>query len=98
MSMRRLVRAGAGGDNRRPLETHMSSILISRDGPVTIVTINRPARRNAVDLAAARDLFDAFIAFDADADASVAVLTGAAGAFCAGADLKALAEGESGRR
>ena len=76
----------------------MNSILISRDGPVTVVTINRRQRRNAVDAATARALFDAFLAFDADAEASVAVLTGADGAFCAGADLKALAEGESGKR
>jgi len=76
----------------------MSGILISRDGPVTIVTINRPERRNAVDAATARELFEAFQAIDADDDASVAVLTGAAGAFCAGADLKALAGGERGNR
>lgn len=76
----------------------MSSILISRDGPVTVVTIDRPERRNAVDAATARALFDSFMAFDKDAEASVAVLTGADGAFCAGADLKALAEGESGKR
>jgi enoyl-CoA hydratase len=80
------------------METHMSGILISRDGPVTIVAINRPDRRNAVDAATARELFDAFSAFDADGEASVAILTGAAGAFCAGADLKALAGGESGKR
>ena len=47
-----------------------------------------------VDLATAKALFDAFRRFDADATADVAVLTGAGGAFCAGADLKALAEGE----
>ena len=59
-----------------------------------IVTIDRPARRNAVDSVTARLLFDAFEAFDADATASVAVLTGAGGVFCAGADLKALADGD----
>lgn len=74
------------------------SIDITRDGPVAIIAINRPTRRNAVDLEAARDLFDAFRAFDADEASSVAVLTGASGAFCAGADLKALAGGESGKR
>lgn len=76
----------------------MSNILIARDGPVLIITINRSERRNAVDLATARELFDAFVAFDADASASTAVLTGAGGMFCAGADLKALAGGESGKR
>ncbi len=57
------------------------------DGPVTVVTIERPDRRNAVDLPTARALFDAFKSFDADPAADVAVLTGAGGAFCAGADL-----------
>ena len=76
----------------------MSSVLIERDGPVLIVTINRPERRNAVDLATAEALFSAFVAFEADESASVAVLTGADRAFCAGADLKALAAGERGKR
>ena len=76
----------------------MSPVLTERDGPVLIVTINRPERRNAVDLPTARALFDAFSAFEADDSASVAVLTGAGGAFCAGADLKALAGGERGNR
>ncbi|HET9230167.1 MAG TPA: crotonase/enoyl-CoA hydratase family protein [Vitreimonas sp.] len=76
----------------------MSSVLTERDGPVLIVTINRPERRNAVDLPTAQALFDAFSAFEIDEEASVAVLTGAGGAFCAGADLKALAGGERGNR
>jgi enoyl-CoA hydratase len=67
------------------------------DGRVSVVTIERPERRNAVDLATARALFDAFKSFDADPAADVAVLTGAGGAFCAGADLKAIADGETGR-
>ena len=67
---------------------------VTREGPVTVVTINRPDRRNAVDGATARALLEAFTAFDADAAARVAVLTGAGGAFCAGADLKALAAGD----
>jgi enoyl-CoA hydratase len=65
-----------------------------RDGPVTIVSINRPDRRNAVDSAAAARLLEAFEAFDADDEASVAVLTGSGGAFCSGADLRALSEGD----
>jgi enoyl-CoA hydratase/carnithine racemase len=65
------------------------------DGRVTIVTIERPERRNAVDLETACALFGAFNRFDADPNADVAVLTGAGGAFCAGADLKAIAEGEA---
>ncbi len=59
-----------------------------------IVTIDRPERRNAVDSVTAGLLFDAFEAFDADDSASVAVLTGSSGVFCAGADLKALAGGD----
>jgi enoyl-CoA hydratase len=62
-----------------------------------VVTINRPERRNAVDGPTAVALADAFRAFDADPDASVAVLTGSGRAFCAGADLKAIAEGEPPR-
>ncbi len=73
------------------------SIIISRDGPVTLVTINRPERRNAVDAATARQLYEAFLAFDDDKEACVAVLTGAGGAFCAGADLKAIASGDGNR-
>jgi enoyl-CoA hydratase len=70
------------------------TLLIEHDGPVTVVTINRPERRNAVDSACADQLRETFLAFDADETASVAVLTGAEGAFCAGADLKAIAEGD----
>lgn len=74
------------------------TIRLAQDGPVTIVTIARPERRNAVDLATARALYDAFRGFDADPGAAVAVLTGEGGNFCAGADLKAIAEGEAGAR
>lgn len=59
-----------------------------------VVTIDRPERRNAVDSVTATALYDAFAAFDADDNASVAVLTGAGGCFCAGADLKALSGGD----
>jgi enoyl-CoA hydratase len=71
-----------------------ATVSTRKDGRVTVVTIERPARRNAVDLPTAKALFDAFRHFDEDAHADVAVLTGAGGAFCAGADLKALADGE----
>jgi enoyl-CoA hydratase len=64
------------------------------EGRILTVTINRPKRRNAVDIPTAQALFDAFTAFDADAALDVAILTGAGGVFCAGADLQALAEGE----
>ncbi len=62
-------------------------------GRVRIVTICREAARNAVDPAAARALFAAFVAFDADPTVDVAILTGRGGAFCAGFDLKAAAAG-----
>jgi enoyl-CoA hydratase len=56
--------------------------------------LDRPHVRNAVDRAHAAALADAFRTFDADPDASVAVLWGAGGTFCAGADLQAIARGE----
>jgi enoyl-CoA hydratase len=64
-------------------------------GPVTTVTLDRPEVRNAVDAVHAEALYEAFLAFEADADASVAVFWGAGGSFCAGADLKAVAAGQS---
>jgi len=69
-------------------------ILVERRGAVTTITLNRPERRNAIDPAMADELADAFRAFDDDEDAAVAVLTGAGGHFCAGADLQAIAEGD----
>jgi enoyl-CoA hydratase len=65
------------------------TVLTATDGPVMVVTINRPEARNAVDRPTAAALAAAFRAFDADDGLSVAVLTGAGGNFCAGADLKA---------
>ncbi len=66
------------------------AVRVERDGPVTTVILHRPDVRNAVDGPTAALLADAFRAFDADEDAAVAVLYGEGGAFCAGADLKAL--------
>ena len=63
---------------------------VERDGPVTTVILDRPERRNAVDGPTADALAGAFREFDADPDASVAVLWGAGGTFCSGADLKAI--------
>jgi enoyl-CoA hydratase len=73
-------------------------VLVERDGPVSIISINRPERRNAVNGATAKVLFDAFLAFDADESASVAVFTGTGGYFCAGADLKMVATGDPEKR
>ncbi len=66
----------------------------SRQDTVLTVMINRPEARNAVDSATAAALADAFQSFDADKTLHVAVLTGAGGTFCAGADLKAIAAGD----
>jgi enoyl-CoA hydratase len=68
------------------------------DGPVTIVTIDRPAARNAVNPPTAAALAQAFRRFDADASQHVAILTGAEGTFCAGYDLKQTAAGHRGHR
>lgn len=63
------------------------------DGAVLVVTIDRPAVRNAVDRPTAAALAGAFRAFEADEALSVAVLTGAGGTFCSGADLGGIADG-----
>lgn len=68
-------------------------ILIDRQGPVTTITINRPRARNALDREATLALAAAIRDFEQDSEARVAVLTGAGGHFCAGADLKELASG-----
>jgi acetyl-CoA C-acetyltransferase len=70
------------------------TVLVDRRGPVTVITLNRPERRNAVDQATAELLEKAVDEFEADPDARVAVITGAGGSFCAGMDLKAAAEGQ----
>ncbi|MGH3714638.1 MAG: crotonase/enoyl-CoA hydratase family protein [Micromonosporaceae bacterium] len=73
------------------------TVTVRRDGPVTLVGIDRPEARNAVDRATAEALADAFRGFDADPEASVAILYGEGGTFCAGADLKAVAAGDPNR-
>ena len=74
-----------------------AAVRVERAGPVHTVILDRPAVRNAVDRATAEALAGAFRAFDADASASVAVLWGAGGTFCSGADLKAFAAGAGNR-
>jgi enoyl-CoA hydratase len=73
------------------------AVRVEHHGAVTVVTIDRPEVRNAVDRPTADALAEAFAAFDADASAAVAVLHGAGGTFCAGADLKGIAEGRGNR-
>ncbi|MFI6865649.1 crotonase/enoyl-CoA hydratase family protein [Nocardia sp. NPDC050406] len=69
-------------------------VLVERRGHITVITINRPHARNAIDLATALGLERALDAYDADPDARIAILTGAGGYFSAGMDLKAAARGE----
>jgi enoyl-CoA hydratase len=68
-----------------------------KDGDIYTVTINRPDVRNAVDLETAQMLYEAFLEFDLNDQLSVAILHGEGGNFCAGADLKALADGTPNR-
>jgi enoyl-CoA hydratase len=72
-------------------------VRIERDGPVSTVVLSRPERRNAVDGAMAAALTAAFSEFDEDPGAAVAVLYGAGGAFCAGADLQAAGTAQGNR-
>jgi enoyl-CoA hydratase len=73
------------------------TVRVETDGPVRTIIIDRPEARNAVDRPTAEALADAFRAFDDDENVSVAVLWGAGGHFCAGADLKAVAHPEEDR-
>ena len=73
------------------------SVRVERDGPVSTVILDRPAVRNAVDGPTAAALAEAFREFEADDSARAAVLCGAGGTFCAGADLKALGSPDGNR-
>ena len=69
------------------------TVVTERRGEILVVTINRPQARNAVDSPTARKLGQTFVDFDSDDSLKIAVLTGAGGTFCAGADLKAVGDG-----
>ncbi len=71
-----------------------SSVQVEHSGVVCLVTIHRPEKRNAVDGPTATALREAFEAFERNPDLKVAVLAGAGGNFCAGADLSAMANPE----
>lgn len=79
------------------IETAMSeeTVLVTETGRIKIITINRPKVRNCVDGATAGALATAFRDFDQDDNFDVAILTGAEGTFCAGADLKAVSTGQN---
>lgn len=74
-----------------------STVLSEQHDRISIITINRPEVRNAVDRPTATELAAAFRAFDCDHRLSVAILTGASGTFCAGYDLKSLAAGNTAK-
>lgn len=67
-------------------------LLVERDGPVLILTMNRPERRNALSPSMMAGLSDAWDEINADPGIRVAILTGAGGSFCAGADLDAMTQ------
>jgi enoyl-CoA hydratase len=71
----------------------MENVLVERNGPVVTVILNRPEVRNAVDRPTAEALASAFVVFEHDESAQIAVLCGTGGTFCAGADLKGVSNG-----
>jgi len=75
----------------------MDQVKTEQQEDITIITINRPEVRNAVDAPTAAQLADAFREFDADDSQRVAILTGAGQTFCAGADLKAVSTNKGNR-
>jgi len=79
------------------LEGKRMTVHFESEGPVAIVTIDRPEVRNAVDRPTAAALAEAFRRFEGDDSLRVAILTGSSGTFCAGADLKGVAEGRGNR-
>lgn len=87
----------AGTATRRPYARRMSLLNITDVDRIRIIAINRPERRNAIDRPTADALQAAFTSFDDDDAVDVAVLTGEGNTFCAGADLKAPAEGNASR-
>src|SRR5579864_5705833 len=70
--------------------TQSQVVEVTHEGPVTIIKINRPRVRNAINKAAADALREAWLSFDADDGALVGILTGGDEVFCAGADLRDL--------
>lgn len=71
-------------------------VLVTTEGSVRVLTLNRPQHRNAIDGATAKALVQAVAEAEADTSVRSIVLTGSGGNFCAGADLKALEAGQGG--
>ena len=80
----------SGAAGRSEAAGGSAAVRVEKSGPVTTIIMNRPQARNAVNGPAAWELYTAFDEFDKDDSASVAVLWGDNGTFCAGADLKAM--------
>ena len=78
----------------KPEDATEPAVLTERRGAVTVLTLNRPGARNAVDSILATELGEALAAFDTDPEARVAVVTGAGEWFCEGADVEAMFRGE----
>ncbi|HUD50089.1 enoyl-CoA hydratase-related protein, partial [Parvibaculum sp.] len=76
----------------------MEAVRVEKNGPVTTVILSRPEVKNAVDRPTATALAEAFLAFERDEEALAAVFVGDHGTFCAGADLKAVAQGGEGAK
>ena len=77
-----------------PASTDKPLVLVERDGPVLVVTMNRPDVRNAIDRATSEAIAGAMDTLDADPSLTVGILTGSGGHFCSGMDLKAFLRGE----
>jgi len=82
----------------RDLETGTDELLARVEDGVAVLTLNRPERRNALTEAMLAALSETLRAVEADEEVGCVVLTGAVGAFCAGGDVKAMAEGNGARR
>ena len=78
--------------SKRPIETGTDDLLAAVDGGVAVLTMHRPERRNALSPAMLQALGKTLEACESDPDVAVVVLTGAGGAFCAGGDVKGMAE------
>src|SRR2546430_8903576 len=74
------------------MDMDTKEIEVNHNGPITIISINRPQVRNAINKSTAQALKDAWLAFEADENALVGILTGGDKVFCAGADLHNLVE------
>jgi enoyl-CoA hydratase len=73
-----------------------NAVIVEREGPILIVTLNRPEKRNAVNCEVMCRLYDAWVALDGDEALRVAILTGRGNTFCAGMDLAEIGKLRSG--